>query len=254
MLRRLNYTSRKRVPLENARVTVTESKEVLAFETTLKLDGHGLPSGARVFVEAYRRMEWMRFDFGTVGAITAPVDRRLTRFESPNGILFRIRIVSPDGTPAGKLLAEADRIRPVTSERKNQDRRTLLPLQPVSLDGELFRLDLTNDPVLLVERTLGDYWESTASSPVFQALVYPNVFRQVLATLVDQWPDDDDVDGWQADWAAMARSIPGFEPPPPANEEESTKAAWIDARVSAFARSHRLLDLFNTAWTEGGKN
>jgi hypothetical protein len=33
-----------------------------------------LPTDAKVFVEAYRQTNWMRFDFGTIGAVQAPGD------------------------------------------------------------------------------------------------------------------------------------------------------------------------------------
>ena len=80
------------------------------FDATLDLAKYKFPDNARVYVEAYRQMEWMRFDFGSVASVRPPADRQLSRFESPEGVLFRIRVVSPDGTPSGRLVAEADRI------------------------------------------------------------------------------------------------------------------------------------------------
>lgn len=251
MLRRLNYTSRKRLALDHARISLRQSDGAWGFDAVLGLQNLTLPPTARVFVEAYRRMDWMRFYFGTVGALAEPPDRRLTRFETPSSILFRVRVVSPDGSPSGKLLAEADRISPTTPQKTDKGRRTLLSVQPTALDGELFRLDLSGDPVSLVERSVGELWESTASSLVFQALVYPTVLREILATMVTDWPDEDETDGWRGDWARLARGLPGFEPPP-SGEDETSMSAWIDARVSSFCRQFRILDLFNAAWTQGG--
>ena len=112
MLRRFNYTGRVRLLREDVKFKLkNESNGAWSFEATLALDEYELPNDALVAVEAYRQTSWMRFDFGTIGAILQPSDRQLTEFDSPEDILFRVRVTSP-GTPEephGLLLAEADR-------------------------------------------------------------------------------------------------------------------------------------------------
>jgi hypothetical protein len=246
MKRSLNYTGRRRLPLTDVAITITSPQENPAFDATLNIAAHGFPETSRVFVEAYRRMEWMRFDFGTIGHLLPPPDRRLTRFESLNGVLFRVRVVSPEGSPSGKLLGEADRIPVQIPTPTEQTRRTLLPLVPESLQGELFRLDLSGEPLLLVERELGGDWQAAAGSPLFESLVYPSVLRAIVEELLREgWPDDDEAD-WHGDWARFAESLPGFTDPP---AEDSDRDEWIDTVVEAFCRAHRMLDRFNTAWT-----
>jgi len=81
-----------------------------------------------VFVEAYRQTSWMRFDFRTVGAVTAPKDCSLTEFDSPEDILFRVKVTQANDTHV--LLAEADRI-PLTRPEPSDDKRIpLLPVKP----------------------------------------------------------------------------------------------------------------------------
>jgi hypothetical protein len=223
---------------------------VPSFDAALDLSDYSLPTDAKVFVEAYRRMDWMRFDFGTVGAVFPPSDRRLLRFDASDGVLFRVRVVSPDGSPTGKVLAEADRIRPRSSDSKDKNRRSLLPLESAPLNGELFRLDLSAEPVLLIEQTLGaGDWRSCARDPLFHALVYPCVLRQILDRLTaDAWPEEGTA-GWEGDWARFIESLPGFYERP---DEDGDTDAWIDAMVGSFARERRLLEAFNAKWTDGG--
>ena len=78
-----------------------------------ELDGYDLPAEALVFVKAYRQTTWMRWPWGTVGALQPPANRALAEFDSPDDVLFRVRVTSP-GTPEephGLLPAEADRVR-----------------------------------------------------------------------------------------------------------------------------------------------
>lgn len=250
MKRSLNYTGRKRIALSDVAVVVTGKDGAAAFDAILDLAKYKFPANARVYVEAYRQMEWMRFDFGSAAGIHPPADRQLNRFESPEGVLFRIRVVSPDGTPSGRLVAEADRVT-VRMPHTPKGRRTLLPLAPATLQGELFRLDTSGEqPVLLVERELGGDWQAAAASPAFESLVYPQVLRSLLSELLkDGWPDmEEDSDGWQAGWALLLESLPGFSDPP---EDENEYADWIDTVVEAFCRNHRMCERFNQAWSGG---
>jgi hypothetical protein len=251
MKRSFNYTGRKRIALSDAVVAISGTGRNATFDVTLNLGKYKFPVHSKVFVEAYRQMDWMRFDFGLAGGVQAPIDRRLDRFDSVDGVLFRVRVVSPDGTPSGKLVAEADRISARLPGTKTA-RRNLLPLVPASLEGELFRLDLTSEsqPILLVERELGGDWQSAAASPLFESLVYPQVLRGVLTELMkDGWSEGDwDPGTWQADWARLVRSLPGFTEPP---VDETELGNWIDTVVEAFCRTHRMCERFNKVWSGG---
>jgi hypothetical protein len=251
MKRSLNYTGRRRIALSDVAITVAGSDASGSFTATLNLATYEFPASARVFVEAYRRMEWMRFDFGTAAQLVPPVNRRLSRFESLEGVLFRLRVVSPGGPSHGKLLAEADSIPVQLSEPAEEKRRTLLPVEPAALQGELFRVDFSGErPILLVERELGGDWQSAAASPLFESLVYPAVLRTVITELLrDEWPEEDeDSAGWQRDWARLLESLPGFVEPPDREEDYDD---WKDTLVEAFCRQHRMLDRFNISWGTG---
>lgn len=251
MLRRLNYTNRARIRRSDVRIAV-DSSNGLAFSADLSaLREYDLPMDSLVFVEAYRQTNWMRFPFGRVGALESPADRRLRQFESPEGILFRVKV-----TPAGDvhtLLAEADRIPLVLSEVDDGMRESLLPVRSAVLDGELYRLDLSGlQPVLEISKVAGLHSE-IARSPAFVALVYPAVLREILVriTLVDGHFDSDSLDDWQSRWLRFVAQIPGGRLPPKATAGESEIVDWINDAVEAFARRIRALERFSEFWKEG---
>jgi hypothetical protein len=85
---------------------------------------------------------------------------------------------------------------------------------------------------------------------LFESLVYPQVLRGVLTELVkDGWSEGDwDPGTWQADWARLVRSLPGFTEPP---ADENELVNWIDTVVEAFCRTHRMCERFNKVWGGG---
>jgi len=135
-VRTLNYTNRRRIRRKDARITIHEEKNGIIFDAGLNLGDYDLPAEARIFVEAYRQTQYMRFDFGKVGAMRIPVDRFLRDFDSPEGVLFRVKVVT-SAAPHGLLLGEADQIRPRKSTEEDQNRMPLLPVVPEDLGDEI---------------------------------------------------------------------------------------------------------------------
>jgi hypothetical protein len=117
MLRRFNYTGRKKIKQEDVPIQLIGKGPVLEFEADFaSLTKYEIPADAKLFVEAYERAAYMRFDFGTVGSISTPTraERLLTEFEGSDAIRFRVKVV--DAGHEGQLLAEADGIFPRTPD------------------------------------------------------------------------------------------------------------------------------------------
>jgi hypothetical protein len=92
MIRRLNFTGRKRV--SKAHVTVNLHEDGASrFRVAVGLDlsEYQLPVESRVFVEAYRQTRWQRFDFG-LGARFADGAKPLLGIRSAQGVRFRLRV------------------------------------------------------------------------------------------------------------------------------------------------------------------
>ena len=113
MIRRFNYTGRKKIPRDSIHITVLKGLEGREFEANIRAADLDLPADARLFIEAHHKSDYMRFDFGTVGAQRPPADRRLTAFYEGARILFRVKVVAV-GDQAGKIIAEADQIKPAS--------------------------------------------------------------------------------------------------------------------------------------------
>ena len=139
MIRRLNYTQRKRIQQHRISIELHETDEdnPLTFSANIDLGGMGLPSDALVVIIANRDRVAMRFDWGTVVSPNPPLDCRLTDISS--NPIFRVMVLAPDGS--GRLLALADRIKP----KQGNTSASLLWLQEEDLGKEVWRLDFAEE-------------------------------------------------------------------------------------------------------------
>ena len=254
MIRRFNYTDRIRIERKDVRITLHEENGKFSFDADLSaLAEYELPPESLVFVEAYRQANWMRFDFGQVGAISPAKKRDLSQFESPDGLLFRVK-VTPNGD-VHTLLAEADRIPMAQPEQSEADREPLLPVKPQKLGDEIYRVDFIGGrPLLLINSEAGNY-ANIGHSPVFMSLVYPAVFREILTRvlLIEKHDDDSNLEDWKSQWIKFASLHPGLgELPGPDDTEERND--WIDKAVAAFAKQIQVRAKFEEFWKEGKCN
>lgn len=254
MIRRYNYTGRKTINRSDANVGIEENP--LRFHAGLSLKNYGLPADAKVFVEAYRQTNWMRFDFGTVGTVAIPGDLRLTDFDTREGILFRVRVTATTN-PEGRLLAEADQISPIhVNEDGEKSREPLLPIKPADLGEEVFRVDFADRPILLINNQFGD-WRALARSPYFVCMALPQALREILTHIlrIEEYfeHEDDDPGNWRARWLRFAATLPGSSEPPD-EEDKDTSEDWINEAVAAFARMHGMKARFNAQWSGGAES
>jgi hypothetical protein len=244
MIRRLNYTGRKRIPRENIRIGVFRAGEVDEFDAVVRCDGLHLPASARVFVEAYHKSDWMRFDYGTVADPTIPRDRRLTSFYRGARVLFRVKVVSA-GKDSGKILAEADRIQPVGPD-SDRESDPLLPVRVVDgMEEQIWRVAWDNGPILELNRREPEIKRLIVSDARFRWLILPHVLRTVLLrVLADESDADDDPlgDGIEKRWMEFALSLHPLPPPRPGDRDPELVGNWVDDVVAAFCRRHRVLD------------
>lgn len=252
MIRRFNYTGRKRIGQEHCQILLKINNGTASFDATINLADYALPSDASVYIEAYRQTSWMRFDFGTVGAQVIPDDRQLSLFESFEDVLFRVRVVSR-AIPYGKLLAEADRIRLRQSDEQEDFRKPLLPVISKSLNGIVSRVDFEDRPRLEINSAIGN-WRELAGTPAFRAMVLSYAVKEILTRIlhIEKFceTDTDDLDDWKTQWLKYAAALPGVGNPPEDCSNEGRVDDWIDTAVSAFGRTFGVLDWFNTFWQE----
>ena len=190
MLRKLDYTGRRRI----ARTDISITLDPLgpgrhAFSANLQLASYRLPKRARIFIEAYKNVNRMRFDFGTVGVPIHPPywQLELTEFAGTNNMLFRVKVVDFE-SELGKLLAETDQIRPELSDETGADREALLHVRRDDLGERLWRVDIQDAdselmPCIVVNSKLDK--ASFTQSAEFRALVLPAVVEQSMTRWTD---------------------------------------------------------------------
>jgi hypothetical protein len=184
-----------------------------------------------------------------------PEDRFLRDFDSAEGVLFRVKVVT-SADPHGLLLAEADQIRPRKSTDEDENRIPLLPVVPEdNMGDEIWRLEFDDQQTLLkVNSELGN-WRALARDPVFIALVYPAVFRAVLWRILvqeNQHRDTEDMDDWRSRWLRFAVGLPSVGDPP-AEDDEAKLDDWINSAASAFSRRHNIRATYERYYWTGAQ-
>jgi hypothetical protein len=246
MLRKLNFTERAKIPRSSVRVTLRRDDDgVLVFDPQLSFDGLAVIPSARVFVEAYYRTSFMRFDCGSVEAFAPPEDRRLTDIDGTSVVRFRIKLVDNH-----RIMAVADDIIVSEEKREMSGRVPLLPVNFTDLLGQqAWRVAFEpNGPVLELNNRIEAIKDVAKNDAAFFALVYPAAVRQVLAQilLVEQHDAHEEGEEW---WNLWLRWAARYVTPLPRDADEAP--FWIDDVVAAFCNEQKMVDRWRNARAEG---
>jgi hypothetical protein len=241
MKRRFNYTGRIRVPQKTITITLDRDSHgtIESFKAIINLVEFQLPATAKVFVEAYYRTEQHRYDFGTVGKIKSPENTSLSDLAYTENLKFRVLVVGDNG----KILAAADRIRPVGEVQKS-----ILPVElDSSLEKQIWRIAYEGDenaPILHINKNIPGMNENVLHSSEFIFHVYPSVLREVLTHIIfiDILTDQEEPDAeWQEKWLKFATMIFGDQPPNLCknsdNFDTDQAEEWIENVVKEFCAS-----------------
>ena len=250
MLRKLNFTERAKLPRSSVRVSLRRDADgTLVFDPQLSFEGVAVVPSARVFIEAYYRTSFMRFDCGSVEDFAPPEDRRLTGIDGTSVVRFRVKLVD-NAANDHRIVAVADDI--VVSEEK-PDAGGRMPLLPVSFSDALgqqaWRIAFeSNGPVLELNNRIDAVKDVARNDAAFFALVYPAAVRQILTQilLVDAHDAHEDGDEWWNFWLRWAVRLAS---PLPRDADEA--AFWIDDAVAAFCSEQKTIDRWRAARAEG---
>ncbi len=246
MLRKLNFTERAKIPRSSVRVQLRRDEDgVLVFDPQLSFDGVPVVPNARVFVEAYYRNSFMRFDCGSVDSFVPPRDRRLTEIDGTSIVRFRVKVVDDH-----RIVAVADDI--VVSEEKPETTGRM-PLLPVNfsddLEQEAWRVVFeSSGPVLALNNRIDGIKDVAKHDAAFFALVYPAAVREILTKilLVEQHDAHEQGDEW---WHLWLRWASRFAATLPGDADEAP--FWIDDVVTAFCNEQQVVDRWRAARAEG---
>lgn len=261
MIKRLNFTGRRRIPLHHVNVEVADAPvagQPRRFDAVINLAGLDLLPHASVVMEAMCAGNSVvsRFPFGTVAAIEPPPDRSLGGLTGEH-VFFTLKVVDRSER-FGRILGIAENIRPFKAGGQTAvGRRGILPIERVDLGQQLWRLEFkANDVYLLVNSRIPGLAERFGSDPLTYAIVYPQVVREVLSrAILDEEPDiEGSSDRWFDTWARFGTGLhPLRLPPPPGDEEEDDAREWIETVVVEFCKSHAMRDRFAAALSNTGQ-
>jgi len=245
VIRRLNFTGRRKIP--RGRITIrlhVETEDRYAFSADYDLAGLRFPADASVLIEAYNAISYMRFDFGTVGTPHEPPDLRLSDVTPRPLPKFRLKVVDRSGH-TGLLLGVADQIVALRAEQDLRARQPLLPVDFCDLGERVWRLDLSDWPVLELNQRIDGIVDEARSGDDFLALVYPEVVRQILrATVIEQEQTDPDFDDthWTSLWLRYVCELPGVGRPPQglSQHARTDREEWVEDAVQAFCHAREV--------------
>lgn len=243
MLRSFNYTGRKRIGLADCSFRLRSKTEgPLEFDADLDFSSLGLPDDAKVYVEAYYQTTWQQFDCGTVALTSPPKEQSLIGFEPNTPVMFRIKVVDESGR-AGRILAAADRIRPI-AEDDDRSSEPLLDVSYTDIGKEIWRIRWEGDhPILEMNNKVPNHEHIVRRDPLFHAFVLPAAFREILFRQIVfhnalEQPEGTAAYDWLEYGAALAgERLEGYD----LGEEEKVDK-WVDNAVERFSGDNLLRD------------
>lgn len=241
MIKRVNFTGRRRIPRDRVQIEVYDGHPRL-FNATINLNEIKLLPHAAVFLEAMCAGSTVieRFDCGDVENLRSPQNQPLNVIEGEN-VFFTLKVV--DRTERfGRILGIAENIRPERAGKQTAaGRRGILPIEPKDLGEEVWQLEFKDhDVFLLVNKDVPGLVDRARSDPLFYGAVYPEVVRQVLTKAFEENVEvDEEDDRWPVVWLRFGKELhPSREDPPTGQERENEWDDWIEDVVKAFCETH----------------
>lgn len=258
MIRKFNYTGRKKLNRQRVNISVADERPYKSFTATLDLKGLGLSGDAKVYIEPYYKSSFMRFPFGTVANPQTPDNTILTDIPSTSIIRFRVKVVD-ETTKLGRIIRVADKIKPKNLEESG-NRMSILHIDwDKNLDQQIFRVTFPDNdyPRLEINKKIENAKELVKSNPIFRALVFPVAVRQVAERIAMTWNEfeEEDSSAWQSMWLKFIREVlhvnveVDFDDD--TNEDEINH--WVEEIVAAFCRKNKFRTKFEQALNNKSK-
>jgi hypothetical protein len=246
MIKRVNFTGRRRVPRERIMIEVFDG-DPRTFDAAIDLSDFDAPKDAQVVLEATcaGSNTIPRFEWGTVGTPKPSTNRQLVGLHGHN-IFFSLKII--DRTEqVGRILGLAEVIRPIKGgEKTATGRRGILPVESADLGHEPWRLDFRSEDVyLMVNEKIPDLKDRVRFDPQVYSLIYPPVVRSILQrALQEPVEEDDSSDHWATLWRQFGQTLHAEKTKAPVEESEEEQEEWISEVVDSFCRDHSLVENF----------
>lgn len=257
MIKRVNFTGRRRIPQACVDIEVFDGAP-RSFRALIDLSQSKLPEDAKVFLEAMSAGSSVvrRYDFGRVGAIEDPADCALEGIEGKN-VFFALKVVD-EAEQLGRILGIAENIRPARSGQQTASgRQGILPIDERPLGQDLWTVDFgEHDVTLIVNSEIPNLKDRMRWDATIFPLVYPQLVRMVLTEAIEQGDaDEEEDDRWPSMWLRFGITLhPERKKAPAKADGDVDWREWVDDVVDAFAEANSLRDQFVTAEPAGDVN
>jgi hypothetical protein len=240
MKRSINSTGRQRIThsMVSFNILRTITGEPKSF--TVNFDGLAvlnLPETAQISVEPYFGHSSMRFDFGTIGAISAPAETSLNEIDKGGEINFRVKVID-DGNAGrlGRLLAAGDRLAASPPGDAEQGQMPLLPVKPEWLGERIWDVSIADGerPYLLVNSRIPGLASRIQDDPLLRGAILVEAFRKILSVMLD--PDSGDEASWVPDWKTFLNTVLAVSYPDDLDPDDDDKRIdFISDALKAFS-------------------
>lgn len=257
MKRNLNFTGRLRLPWEDIHLELRPESDALRISGSIDLSELATldpkkRSAAVLVIEVYdsgKQSSRVRLDAApdlTHGRVE--VSGSADAIAHPQSLLCRVRIVEAPapGASVGRILAAADRIRPVSEG----PRQGLLPFKSGELNGPVWTLVTDPAPEIQIEQSLED-WQGVGRTPYFQSLVMPTIARDIASWLLDELASAHDIEEqpvqqWLSFYGTLGFDLDAWHLENQDADAE-TRADLLNEIQSTFSRRHRIVSRYPTA-------
>jgi hypothetical protein len=250
MIRKFNYTNRKKIGNEAITIILNDNKREKNFEPQFYFQNYNFPDHAKVYVEAYYKTNYMRFAFGSVSFISPPPNTTLTDFVNTDLIYFRVKIVD-ETTINGRLLALASGLEPKNLEGEQKNRISILKVNyDADLGQRLYHLELDEIedlPILEINKKL-DNGSVLVTSDVFISTIYTSVIHELATEIINDnayYQEDDEC--WEGYWLKYFKQILGVRSVRPKNtDDDELKKEWIEEVINSFCNKYKVRTKFTS--------
>lgn len=224
----------------------------IEFDWGLKPNLDDIPSNARVFVDAWKDMSFMRFDYGNFHNIVQPNNISLTELDSWTSASFVVRIVQN-----GIILAASKKHTVSIAQPDLKSRRSLIIADYEDLGERPWKLDIYED-IPIPRLVFNERWwneleekgKSLSDDSKVMGMIMPAVLENMLNFLIislksdlHRWHQDP---SWKGAWIRFARNLlPDGIPEYIENETDESEflseaSNWISQVVKIYSDSKSL--------------
>lgn len=263
-----NYTGRVPISPQDAviRILIPNSSkgnepQTIRFTAATRFkEDYNFPSEAPLVIEAYTYLYYRRFEFGTVGEPGPALGTEL--YLDADGwerLRFRVKVIDPQHS--GRILGEADRLRPVLvrsgAGEGGGNKRPLLSVTSGDIGQRVWMLqfDEVACPTVVINKESPEL-RQRMEDQLYRWLVFPEVMQRVLERILCVEGVEFDgarplAEGWRGDWIAFATAL--YEPPEPGGGQKDDRlkwVEWIEQVVRRFCERNTAWDVFSKALAE----